>query len=242
MEIKLLYSLVISYGLIFLSILVHELGHLIMGLLTGYKFFSIRFFSFFIVKSSTGKISLKREKMQGVMGQCLMGPPEKKPMPFFIYIYGGVLFQFILNSFYIILLLTSKNKSFKIALLAAIVINFIIIFFNLISIKWLGNDGSTYNQVRKNDKSREAMYHFLKNNYLTHQGVRLTSIDMEETKIITQKLDDRVQMLAARNIYLQQMLKLELIEALSYLEDFEMRVKKYVGLDINIDATYKYLI
>ena len=65
-------SFLLSY---FLQIVVHEAGHLVFGLLTGYQYSSFRIGSFMWVKLD-GKIRLKRYSMSGTGGQCLMAPPD----------------------------------------------------------------------------------------------------------------------------------------------------------------------
>ena len=59
----------------FFHMLIHEAGHLVFGLMTGYKFSSFRIASFMWLKES-GKLKLKRVNVAGTGGQCLMIPPE----------------------------------------------------------------------------------------------------------------------------------------------------------------------
>ena len=58
----------------FLHSVVHETGHLVFGLLTGYKFVSFRIGSIMLIKES-GKLRLKLYNIVGTGGQCLMMPP-----------------------------------------------------------------------------------------------------------------------------------------------------------------------
>lgn len=53
-----LCQLVIIYLCIFLHIIIHEAGHMIFGLLTGYRFLSFRIMNFIWIKDN-GKIKLK---------------------------------------------------------------------------------------------------------------------------------------------------------------------------------------
>lgn len=78
---------------IFAALVLHEAGHLLFGLLTGYGFCSFRIMSFIWVKDGEdGKIRLKRHSIAGTAGQCLMSPPDLKDgkMPFVLYNLGGV--------------------------------------------------------------------------------------------------------------------------------------------------------
>lgn len=94
---------VLLFLLTFLSaviqIIVHEGGHLVFGLLTGYKFKSFNVFGFIIIKKD-GKLSVHRQNIAGMGGQCLMIPPEMKDgkIPVFIYNYGGVFLNLIVSA------------------------------------------------------------------------------------------------------------------------------------------------
>lgn len=57
-------------------VILHEGGHLIGGLATGYEFTSFRIGSLVWIKDKERKIRLKRMKVQGTGGQCLLRPPK----------------------------------------------------------------------------------------------------------------------------------------------------------------------
>ena len=61
------------------TVLIHEAGHLLFGLVTGYRLVSFRLFSL-ILKKKDGRWRICREPamMAGIAGQCLMAPPRKK--------------------------------------------------------------------------------------------------------------------------------------------------------------------
>ena len=85
-------SLAFIYIAFMTSIIVHEAGHLIFGLLSGYGFCSFRIFSFLFIKTEEG-IRLKKYSIPGTAGQCLLMPPEKKKnkTPTILYNLGGSL-------------------------------------------------------------------------------------------------------------------------------------------------------
>ena len=60
-----------------LSVIIHEAGHLVCGLISGYGFSSFRIFSFMLLKTDEG-LRLRRLSVQGTLGQCLMTPPPMK--------------------------------------------------------------------------------------------------------------------------------------------------------------------
>ena len=77
---------------IIFGIAVHELGHLVFGLLTGFGFCSYRLFSLVWFKED-GKIRFQNTKFI-FMGQCLMAPPEDpEKFKFVWYNLGGGLFR-----------------------------------------------------------------------------------------------------------------------------------------------------
>ena len=84
----------------FLQIIIHEAGHLIFGLLSGYHFLSFRVGSITLVHLN-GTWKWKRFSIQGTGGQFLMIPPEnrEKVCPYRIYIVGGVISNLIVSIF-----------------------------------------------------------------------------------------------------------------------------------------------
>ena len=80
------------YVALFLQLVIHESGHLVFGLYSGYRFSSFRIGSFMWLKEG-GKLKLKRMSIVGTGGQCLMCPPDWKDgkIPYILYNLGGVL-------------------------------------------------------------------------------------------------------------------------------------------------------
>lgn len=74
------------------QLIIHEAGHLIAGLASGYRFSSFRIGSFMWVKMD-GKFCLRQYSLAGTSGQCLMSPPDLVDgrMPVILYNLGGVL-------------------------------------------------------------------------------------------------------------------------------------------------------
>lgn len=98
-------ALLMSMGLIVLSatvmvylhVVIHELGHLVAGLLSGYTFMLFRIGSFGIIKEEK-KLKTISFSMSGTMGQCLMNPPESiSEVPYRLYLSGGVLANLIIS-------------------------------------------------------------------------------------------------------------------------------------------------
>lgn len=81
-----------------LQVVLHEAGHLVGGLLSGYRFVSFRVGNLVILRQQ-GHLQLRRMAMAGTGGQCLMAPPEPydPKMPTQLYNYGGVLMNLLVS-------------------------------------------------------------------------------------------------------------------------------------------------
>ena len=88
--------LVLMYAAFFLQLILHEGGHLVFGLMSGYGFSSFRVGSFMLLKDQKG-FHWKRLKLSGTGGQCLMTCPEPKNgmIPVILYNLGGALINVI---------------------------------------------------------------------------------------------------------------------------------------------------
>lgn len=129
-----------------LMIVIHELGHLIMGLLTGYRFVSFRVGSRVLVKQN-GKLVLRRNELDSGGGQCLMihDIVEKdEDIHFFWYHFGGGFFNFISAGIYCLVFMNASSRyvtgPFKLAALMSL-------YYGLVNILPLGilgisNDGN----------------------------------------------------------------------------------------------------
>ena len=84
--------LILSFAVIvYVLIITHEAGHLVCGLLSGYKFVSFRIGSLIFVKQED-KILRKKFSIPGTGGQCLLDPPDKDEdggYPAVLYNLGG---------------------------------------------------------------------------------------------------------------------------------------------------------
>lgn len=82
--------LLVLYVNVILQTIIHEAGHLVFGLLSGYRFSSFRIGSQMLLKKK-GKLRFCRMSIAGTGGQCLMCPPDLVDgrMPFALYNLGG---------------------------------------------------------------------------------------------------------------------------------------------------------
>ncbi len=97
-------TLVFMYAAILLQIIIHESGHLVFGLLSGYGFRSFRIGSLILLKEENG-VKLRRIHIAGTAGQCIMSPPDMKDgkIPYVLYNLGGSLMNLISSTVFILL-------------------------------------------------------------------------------------------------------------------------------------------
>ena len=82
-------AMIIMYIASFVQTIIHESGHLIFGLITGYKFVSFRIGHFMFLKEK-GRLKIKLYNVVGTAGQCLMMPPQwNEKIPYRLYNLGG---------------------------------------------------------------------------------------------------------------------------------------------------------
>lgn len=93
LELSVMFGFVML-GILFcyLHIIIHEAGHLVGGLCTGWKFLYFRVGNLALV-SGDGKMAWKKHTVMGTGGQCLMIPPkcgyEQCPMCLYLLLGGG---------------------------------------------------------------------------------------------------------------------------------------------------------
>lgn len=167
----------------FLQIIIHEAGHLIFGLLSGYHFLSFRVGSITLVHLN-GRWQWKRFSIQGTGGQCLMIPPEnrERDCPYRLYNAGGVISNFIVSILAGFLLYLCKDIKYISYLSFGLVISGIFIFLtNGIPMKigGVGNDGYNIFQLEKDPIAKRGWYIQLKTNALLSEGKRMRDFPFE---------------------------------------------------------------
>lgn len=168
----------------FIQIIVHEAGHLLFGLISGYSFVSFRIGTFTIVKENN-TLAIKKFKIEGTGGQCLMMPKTEdyKQCKFFLYNIGGVIMNFVVAvlgsfiwSFY-----QNENEIGAIFFFLLAVTGIVLGFMNGIPLKMSGipNDGYNIFLVSKNDLMKSCFFIQLKVNGLLAQGASMKEMPIE---------------------------------------------------------------
>ena len=165
------------------QIILHEGGHMVFGLLTGYRFSSFRIGSFMWVKEE-GKLRLKRLSIAGTGGQCIMAPPPgtAADMPVFWYHMGGVAMNLITALlFWLLFLILPEVPFLSVFLMFSAVIGVLYAILNGIPIhsQMVDNDGQNAKNLLRSQAARESMWMQLAVSEQTARGVRLRDMRPE---------------------------------------------------------------
>ena len=202
--ILLLISGVIAF---ILHIIVHEAGHLIFGLLSGYKFISFRVFDFKIIKDVNGKLKIRFERLAGTGGQCLMRAPEyvNGKFKYKLYLLGGVIFNIVFSIVFWLILPSYYTLLFAL-------IGFALAFLNLIPMGF--NDGMTFYHASKDETTRFVLY--LQLEYVYYQSIGKNLL-IEKPKIV-----EKINSLEITNTnYLTDSLEFIKLDGLEYFFEFD---------------------
>lgn len=154
---------------------IHEFGHLVCGLLTGYKFVSFRIFNYTLLKQD-GKFRIKKFAIAGTGGQCLMTPPDLQidMIPTGWYNFGGLLANIIVLVIVLPFFLLNLNPFVAEALGVLAATDVIMILLNGIPMmaNGVGNDSYNMKLLMKNNLSKHGIINQLRANALIQQGVR----------------------------------------------------------------------
>ncbi len=176
---RLLLLLGMIYFAMVLQIAIHEAGHLVFGLLTGYRFSSYRIFGLMWIKQD-GRLRLQRLKLAGTGGQCLMAPPDwREDLPCILYNLGGVLMNLI-SALLFWLLSQSAPPPFRPILLCPAVFGLLFALTNGLPLRSgaVDNDARNILFILRSRYARRAFWLQLKVNERMAAGERLS--DMPE--------------------------------------------------------------
>ncbi|HML47672.1 MAG TPA: hypothetical protein PKE04_13085 [Clostridia bacterium] len=169
--------LMLGAGLI-LHLFIHELGHLLFGLATGYGFVYFYFFAWVLTRTG-GRLFLDKLRLEGVQGQCMMVPsdrfqPEKHPVV--PYNLGGSMANLIVVGItYAAWLLSSRGLWFTGLCLGFGGAGLCVCLINVIP-QWnrgIPNDGYNLWAICKSGAARICFIHQLKITHALVEGIPL---------------------------------------------------------------------
>ena len=228
------------YLAMFLQIIIHEGGHLIFGLLTGYKFVSFRIGSLTIVKIN-GKIKLKKLRLAGTGGQCLLSPPEMKndKIPYVLYNLGGSILNLIASIIFLVLGIKFNNiELLNTILYMSAVIGFAYSLINGIPMRMgtVDNDGYNTLAMSKSSKALKSLWIQMKASELISNGIRLKDMPEEWFEVPS---DDEMKnsMVSVLGVLTCN----RFMDELNFSEA-ENLMKKILSNETAIIGVYKYLM
>lgn len=179
----LLCLIIATYISVFAQVIIHEAGHLIFGLLTGYRFSSFRILSFIFIEEDE-HMKLKRYSLAGTAGQCLMIPPEDTSNNASVILYnlGGVIANAITGLIFLLLyFITDKTSILSSVILALSVFGFLYAIVNGIplNLKNISNDGSNVLSLINNKEAVRCFRLQMKISAETTKGIRLKDMPKE---------------------------------------------------------------
>ncbi len=171
------------YAALLIQIILHEAGHLIFGLLTGYRFSSFRIFNLMWIRQD-GRVQFRKLNLAGTGGQCLMVPPdlENGKMPVMLYNFGGA----IVNLFTAVVctglsfLCPVRSLGWTVLMMFA-VIGLAFALMNGLPLRMgpVNNDGKNALDLSRSEEATRAFWIQMKVNELVSKGDRLKDMPEE---------------------------------------------------------------
>ena len=188
----------------YLQLIIHEAGHLVFGLLSGYRFSSFRIGSFMLLKEND-KFVIKKLTLAGTGGQCLMVPPPMQDgrIPVILFNLGGSLMNLIVSAiFLVVYLLIPSGTIISFICLIMVLIGVAIALMNGIPLRLgtVDNDGYNALSLGKNPDAMRAFWLQLKVNEQIAKGVRLKDMPDEWFAVPTDEAM-RNSMVAAQGVF-----------------------------------------
>ncbi|MBE5958258.1 MAG: M50 family metallopeptidase [Lachnospiraceae bacterium] len=232
-------AVVIMFTMMFVHLVIHEAGHLIFGLISGYDFSSFRVGNIIILKDN-GKLKIKKYSIPGTGGQCIMLPPKDNgdEIPYVLYNLGGVLINLITAILALIVLLVfGGNAIVDAALKLFIVVGVACAILNGVpmSSSQLDNDGKNIITLKKNPKARKAFANTFSIFEKITEGKRLREIPEELFEI---EMEDKIEDSISASVIINKFMRLidlwKLEEAMNLGEYILEHVEKIAGVHKNI--------
>ena len=158
----------------FLQLIIHEGGHLVTGLLTGYRFVSFRVLNWLLIRKDD-RLQWRNFELAGTGGQCLLAPPDKplEEIDTRWYNAGGVLANVITAVLAIVLMYTVDMPLWMHALMflmAFIGVSFALLNGIPMKVGGVANDGLNLFQMEKDRPAKLSFCNILDVNARCQEG------------------------------------------------------------------------
>ena len=172
---KIAWMLIAVLVAFILNVVLHEGGHLVAGLLTGYRFVSFRLMNWTLIRRN-GRLHWRNFELAGTGGQCLMAPPDRplEQIDTRWYNAGGVLANILIVVVSALLLWAFDLPGWlDVLLVIMIILGLFIGLGNGIPMKMGGvaNDGLNLMQLEKDLPAKKCFCDILEFNACSQEGV-----------------------------------------------------------------------
>lgn len=186
--------IVLMTAAFYLQLILHEGGHLVCGLLTGYRFVSFRIGSW-MVQRENGHLRWHRYTLAGTAGQCLLAPPEWKngKMPYKIYNLGGVLVNLLVSLLAIgLTVLCREAWAAKVffEMLALVGVGMVLTNGIPLRVQGIANDGANARDLGKDPAALRAFWVQLSINAKQAEGIALRDMPAKWFALPTEGMDN----------------------------------------------------
>ena len=222
-----------------LQTVIHELGHLVFGLFSGYEFLSFRIGNHVWINVD-GKIQYKRFSLAGTAGQCLMVPPMLKDgnMPFKLYLWGGCIFNSLLALIAVGCSLLSTSVYVDTACYIIAFSGFIFTLQNglPLNLQMISNDGFTIDTISEN---KEALHAYWLQMMVTAQLARGVALkDMPEEWFVEYSYDQLQNQMVAAAVYFKIIRMMSMHE----FNDVEYEIENALQRNVGFAGVHKYML
>ncbi|MEY8292285.1 M50 family metallopeptidase [Carnobacteriaceae bacterium 52-44] len=172
--IDIIYTLFIFMFSLPLHIVLHEIGHILGGFISGYDFIMFRLFNTVWIKIDEG-ISKRKEYVPGIAGQALMVPSETQEdeqPPFLLYNASGILMNIFTAILFIFIGRVISIQAITHFLFFSALIALLLAITN--AIPFQGTDGYNILQYLKHRKAHDEIIDIL---YMYRDMVRGVSLE-----------------------------------------------------------------
>lgn len=209
-----IFLLLCCIFVVVLQVIVHEAGHLVFGILTGYDFISFRIFNIVIYKQN-GNLHLGKGILSGTGGQCILTPSfeESDNIPFFWSNAGGIIANLFVSIVMLwITFLFPENSIGRTLFVFSAIIGAIFTLYNAIPFKTrlVANDGYNILKMINDSQAKRAFWRLFKINELHTKGIKLSDCPNEWFELLRDDCNN--PLICGMNIYI----------LLRYLEKFDL--------------------
>ena len=173
----------LTYIFLLLQIFLHELGHLLFGKLSGYRFLSFRVWHLTWILQN-GVLRLRRSGLPGTAGQCLIVPPDDdwEHMPYALFLRGGAWINLLAGLISLVCLFVFLGSWGSPWLLSTLTVTgFMAAFQNGVPMKIQGipNDGFQIREIKRSPLAKRSVWLQLRIQKALADGVRLRDLPEE---------------------------------------------------------------